>query len=551
MRKKALNTIVLLVLLVTEMNRNVVNNCYFMRYFLLLILALILLPLQVSGDEEGPMLIGNISYISSENIYVRLQNSPDLNLGDTLYIESDNQWIAALIIDQRSSISCVGTAISDKELKLLDPMYNGRGIPDKNIIVADQDSIANGEKKIFKEQKIDGRIRASSYSNFSNSDVENRHKLRYTLSLSAKNLGGSRLSAESYTSFSHKLGEWSEVNENVFNALKIYSLALKYEAGENTNLWIGRKINPRLSHIGAVDGLMGETKIKNISVGGVAGTRPDYSDYGINLKLFEYGAYVGHSHKSKNGLIQSSLAMFEQRNSGNIDRRFAYFQHSSSLLKNLYLFTSSELELYKVEEGVSSTSPSLTSLYFSLRYRVFKKLTLFASYDTRKNVIYYETFKDYADRLLEEATRQGFRFNINYRPAKKISIGVNSGYRYRESDIRPTKNVNGFINISQVPWVKMSATFSANYLQTSYLDGYLLRIRLSRDVIPGVLNMGLNYRYTDYKFNNNNTTLLQNTVQANLRWTIAKKLSCSIDIESTFEGSNRYQRVYLNFIKRL
>ena len=143
---------------------------------------------------------------------------------------------------------------------------------------------------------------------------------------------------------------------------------------------------------------------KKFSFGGVTGTRPDYEDYGFNLKLFEYGAYVGHSHATQKGQIQSSVAFFEQRNSGNVDRRFAYLQHSNTLFKNLSLFSSAELELFSLKDGVSSTSPSFTSLYISLRYRMFKKLTLFTSFDTRKNVIYYETFKDYADRLLEEAT---------------------------------------------------------------------------------------------------------------------------------------------------
>ena len=192
----------------------------------------------------------------------------------------------------------------------------------------------------------------------------------------------------------------------------------------------------------------------------------------------------------------------------------------------------------------------MTSLYFSLRYKMFKKLTLFASYDARKNVIYYESFKDYADRLLEEATRQGFRFNVNYRLTKKISLGVNTGYRYRDADIKPTRNVNGFINFSRIPLINVSATVSANYLQTSYINGYLLRLRLNRDIIPGILNLGLNYRYIDYQYNSSDNTLLQNTIQANLRWTIAKKLSCSIDFESTFEETSRYQRIYLNFIKR-
>ena len=535
-----------------------------MKYFILLSFFSILLPLQSNGNQEESVLIGNISHLSSLNVYVRFQSSFNVASGDTLYLKSNEDWIPALVVSQQSAISCVGKPITDRSLHIADLLYVmipsenkglGKIIQDSTRTVSSNVISINDSPEIDKPdkgraQEIKGRIRLSSYSNYSNTDLENRQKLRYTFSLSANNIAGSRLSVETYTSFTHELGNWDEIKENVFSAMKIYNLALRYDAGENTKLWLGRKINPKLSHIGAVDGLMAETKIKNFSFGGVLGTRPDFSDYSINLNLLEYGAYVGHSVSTRKGLVQSSVAMFEQRNGGNVDRRFAYFQHSSSLLKNLYLFTSSELELYRIEEGKASTSPSMTSLYFSLRYKLFKKLTLFASYDARKNVIYYESFKDYADRLLEEATRQGFRFNVNYRLTKKISLGVNSGYRYRDADIKPTKNVNGFINFSRIPLINVSATVSANYLKTSYINGYLLRLRLNRDILPGILNLGLNYRYIDYQYNSSDNTLLQNTVQANLRWTIAKKLSCSIDFESTFEKTSRYQRVYLNFIKR-
>jgi len=530
----------------------------------LIILILMMLPIKSIGSQKESVLIGNVSHMSSLNIYVRFQTSFSIELGDTLYLKSDDDWIPAIVVSQQSAISCVGRAITDKTLHISDFLY--LRVPKETMIPrpANQDSvkqiITKHNKltdstelegyKSGKVQEIKGRIRLSSYSNFSNTDLSDRHKLRYTVSLSANNIAGSKLSAETYTSFSHELGDWAEVEDNVFKALKIYSLALRYDAGEKTKIWLGRKINPKLSHIGAVDGAMAETKIKNFSLGGVLGTRPDFSDYSVNLKLFEYGAYIGHSISTKKGLVQSSVAMFEQRNGGNIDRRFAYFQHSSSLLKNLYLLTSSELELYRVDEGIASSSPSLTSIYFSLRYRLFKKLTLFGSYDSRRNVVYYESFKDYADRLLEEATRQGFRFNINYRLTKRISLGLNSGYRYRDADIRPTKNMNGFINISRIPLIDISATISANYLQTSYLDGYLLRLRLNRDLIAGILNMGLNYRYTNYEFTNSERTLLQNTIQTNLRWRIKKDFSISVDLESTFEKSKNFNRFYLNLIWR-
>jgi hypothetical protein len=253
---------------------------------------------------------------------------------------------------------------------------------------------------------------------------------------------------------------------------------------------------------------------------------------------------------AKTGRMQSSFAFFEQRNTGITDRRFVYFQHDNSLMKNLYFFTSAELDLYKVVEGVPKNAPTLTSLYFSLRYKLFKQLSMFASYDARKNVIYYETYKSFADKLLEDATRQGLQLRIYYRPGNQVSMGVNAGYRFRTNDLNPNENLNGFISINQVPWIKASATLTGNYLKTSYLDGKIIGIRLSRDVIPGKLYGEINYRFIGYRFLNSNSTLIQNIAQVNLSWQLKNKLSFSIDYELTMEQITNYHRIYISLNKR-
>ena len=374
--------------------------------------------------------------------------------------------------------------------------------------------------------------------------------MRYTLSLRANNLARSRFSGESYITFAHKLNEWDTIKKNVFYALKIYSLALKYDLSEKTDIWFGRRVNPNLSNIGAVDGVQAESTIGHFTLGAVAGSRPNDMDYNVNLKLLEYGGFAGHTMSTKVGRMQSSVAFFEQRNTGITDRRFVYFQHDNSLLKNLYLFTSCELDLYKVIEGIPKNQPTLTSLYFSLRYKVFKRLSIFGSYDARKNIIYYETYKSFADRLLEEATRQGLQFRVNYRLGNQINMGVNTGYRFRDKDLNPNKNLNAFFTVSQLPWIKATATLTANFLQTSYLDGKIYEVRLSRDIIKGKLFGEVNYRFIDYRFNKSETKLLQNIAQANLSWQFKNKMSFSLDYELTMEGVSKYHRIYVSVNKR-
>jgi hypothetical protein len=521
--------------------------------------------ISLNAQESQKLMSGRISFVTTQNVYAKFQTTRGIHPGDTVFRLLEDRLVPLFRIESISSVSCSGKAFDPASVKVDDDVF---AKPSVNPVtdekpagkadevpaapatgIASPDPAGMAGKKV-REQDLQGSVTVSSYSNLSNSTLDDSHRMRYTLSMKAANLANSRISAESYVTFSHRLQDWADVQDNLFHALKIYSLALKYELGAGTDIWAGRRINPKLSNIGAVDGLQTETAIGQFTLGAVAGSRPDNLDYRVNPKLLEYGGYVGHTHSNSLGRMQSSIAFFEQRNAGFTDRRFAYLQHDNALLKNLYFFTSCELDLYRVTEGIAENRPSLTSLYLSLRYRVLRELSLFASYDSRRNVIYYETDKGIADRLLDEATRQGFHLKINYRPGKQVSMGLNGGFRVREQDVEPNKNLNGFFTINQVPWLKAVGTVTVNLLKTSYLNGQVYGIRLSRDLIPGKLNSEINYRFVNYTFNQSDTGLLQNIAQANISWQMKRKISFSLDYELTIEETNNYQRIYISFAKR-
>ena len=129
-------------------------------------------------------------------------------------------------------------------------------------------------------------------------------------------------------------------------------------------------------------------------------------------------------------------------------------------------------------------------------------------------------------------------------------MGLNAGYRFRDRDINPNKNLNGYLTINQVPRIRASATLTANLLSTSYMEGQIYGIRLSRDIIPGKLYGELNYRFIDYNFLNSSSKLLQNVAQVNLSWQMKHKMSLSVDYELTFENVSKYHRMYISLNKR-
>lgn len=550
-----------------------------MRKTSLLIILFTIAALNLKGQRGSEPSEGVVSYITSQNVYVRFQSTQNISEGDTLFMMADGKMQPVLQVKNLSSTSCVCTSLIPGKFKVSDRIYTGRRkeahreqitAPAEEKIaqvvlpvdIPVTDSLQKAETAVsVRKQKITGRISIASYTGIAPLSSGNSQRMRYTFSLNARNIGDSRLSAESYISFVHKDKQWSEIKANVFNGLKIYNLVLKYEPAKNVTLWAGRKINPKISNMGAVDGIQFEIKSKAFTTGVLAGSRPDYRDYSFNTSLLQYGVYLSHEHPYKNGNIQTTLAFIDQKNAGKTDRRFAYLQHSNSLIKKLSFFGTAEFNLYRYNLQIDSSlfvtdtlkvtdnAPDLSNLYLSLRYRFNSRLSLSLSYSARENIIYYETYKSIIEQLLESETQQGYLLQASYRPLKKLSVGATAGYRFRKSDKRPSKNLYAYATYSQIPWVNLSATLSATIIETSYLSGNVFALGFSRDLLHGKLSSTLTYRFSDYRFIASDFMQMQHTGELSLNWRIIRKLTCSVYYEGTFDIRHLNNRINIQLIK--
>jgi len=502
---------------------------------------------------------GSITFRSSQNVYVTFENTEGIQAGDTLFTEVKGWNVPVLLVKSLSSTSCLCLPISN--LKIDETGFIVAKVPaDEESLPAHQTSdeleatksvtadaihaVTQGKKETKPEPRFDGRIALTSYSNLSGNNSNQR--FRYNLSFNAQNIDSSAFSVETYLSFSHLLGSWKGLSD----ALKVYSLAVNYKAGKHSSVSLGRKININMANIGAVDGLQYEYTHKSLTYGFLAGSRPDYYNYGFNPNLLQFGAFASQTIQTEMGNMQTSLAVFNQMNHFKTDRRFAYLQHSNALLKNLSLFASAEIDFYTLVNLQPKSTFDLTSTYVSLRYKPLNHLSLSLSYDARKNIYYYETFKNQIDSIIDRESRQGFRFNFNYRPFKKMVWGGNAGYRYKKSDLTPSVNANTYLSYTEIPRINAYATLDVTYLKTSYLNGMVYGASLSRDFLEGKLYGELKYRLVNYDYTNSTSTLMQNIAECSLSWRMSKKLMLSVDLEGTLESSGNSARVYLNLTRR-
>ena len=89
---------------------------------LVFVCTIFILGLNLNGQDIIDVEEGNVSYISSQNIYVKFKSTKHISVGDTLYVNQNGQLIPALLVSNLSSISCVCTPISSIKLEVNDKL---------------------------------------------------------------------------------------------------------------------------------------------------------------------------------------------------------------------------------------------------------------------------------------------------------------------------------------------------------------------------------------------------------------------------------------------
>jgi hypothetical protein len=500
----------------------------------------VLLPAQDGFDWKQ----GTVTFVSSRNVYVKFTSTELITAGDTLFQKEGDDNLPVLVVENKSSTSAVCSAIGGKVFQIgatvfarvkhisvpvsakpdgVKPAPAGEviqpSVPIAPIVTPEEDSVA----QLTYKERINARFSVASYSNFS--DFGNMHRTRYGLNFTGQHLGGSKFSLDSYIIFRQTLGAQGAEPAPFADALKIYGLSLKYDLNSGTSLMLGRRINPRMSSVGAMDGIQAEKIFGRMMVGAIVGSRPNFTDYAIDFSLMQMGGFIGWNSKPGQRMHQSTIGFLEQMNHFRTDRRFVYFQHSSQPVKPLTLFGSLEADFFEQIRDVKNNNIRLTNIFASARLKVTKKLQIQASFDSRRNIIYYESYKNFIDQYIDDETRQGLRLGFNYNPFRFVTLGVNSSWRFQQSGANATTNYNGYLNLAKIGSLKIRTSLTANLLETGYLKSKIFGARLSHQLIRNKLDAEAYYRRIQYQFINSGKATDQNVFGASLSVNVVKSLN--------------------------
>lgn len=520
------------------------------------IILLLIVFTAVLFAQNEQKIFGSVTYISSQNFYVRFENTSNLSVGDTVCFSETGTHVGIIQYLSSQSAACSYLLKSSVELNSQVFIFNKKNIANTlSTLTKEEGNEDFLAKEIYKPKSmsvkvkdgfgLNGRFSFRSFSNYTSgiSHAQNQY-LRYSLSLNGKNVGTKDLEFQSSATYGYRTDTWNSTG-NIWNNLKVYDFFFSYKPAESLTIQAGRIRNPNLYSLSTFDGVLFDYSISKFTIGTFVGSHPDWQNMGVNIKLMQYGAFL--SRKDSLGQLQMSnnLSFANQTNAGKTDRRFLYFLHRSRL-PNFSFTLSSEFDLYEVAMHSAKSVFKPTSIYASAVYHFDKKLSFDLSYDARKTIYYFESFKSTIDSLLDSRMRQGVRLGAYYQWSRTFSVGLNGGFVKQNDDVHPSFNTGTSVVLSELTKLNFTLITDFTYLQSNYLNGFSYGVKVNKNFLTNYLNAGIGFRRVDYLFARNTSDgVAQNIVDADLRWMMLKSLYLNFVYEFVSEKRITSNRIFI------
>lgn len=496
--------------------------------------------------QSGKAQSGNVSFVTSTRVYLKFDNTQAIHSGDTLFSIIDNQLVPAAVVGQKSSLSVVATPLEGHKLSKGDVLqFNGRNINAQDSNVPTKKRLAKQKDPIRGSVALGSYVQASSAEDF---HARNMARVRFSMD----GINDSRFSVSTYFIYRRNLEASEDTIYQSPGLFNVYNLFLKYEKEGDYSIGVGRKVNRRVASLGMIDGIHLEKQIGKFHVGGIVGFRPNFRNNGFSTNNSQIGGYLGVSHKDKGKSFDVTVGLLEQKNGSAIDRRYLYAQGSASLGYGFSLFSSAEMDLYTLNSDLTQGGNRLTNFHLSANYRFNKMIRLSASYDTRKQIIFYETFQTNLERLIaDDEARQGIRARITIKPFKRVTIGAAYGKRYQNNMANASDNYNVFGSIRNMPVIGGILSANLNVNQSNYLNSISTTFRHSRYYFQNKVSASTYLRSVAYSHNpERDVTVLQQFAGTQVNYLFGNNFSLGGLVEFSLRQSEYKSRFNIQLTKR-
>jgi hypothetical protein len=373
----------------------------------------------------GKSISGKVTYIAAGSVYISLGREQGVADSSRVIVFQGNDTLAVLQIFALSSKSSVCRIIdSRKQFRVGDSIETILQLlpPQKALPIVEQDTAAF----VFKEIKPSKPLPIISQENPSSIKVKGRISVQYNTMLfdyASQNIQqsglvinlhgeatGMPLKFEMYGN----LRTTSRGNTGLFangskNDSRIYRMSLEYD-DQTTILSLGRILLLYVPSIGYIDGVSFARRFGNIITGASIGFQPSFNLQApstINKKFLVFSQYQAKDTWN----TTAGAAYARVWSSLGIEREVLSTSLNLYSPNGLFVYTSSDIDIRTISNGISQTSPALSLLICSINYRFSNIVTAGVGVDASRPVYSLSSTQSIPDSLLDKKLRSGISFN--------------------------------------------------------------------------------------------------------------------------------------------
>jgi len=428
----------------------------------------------------------SIAYLSGSTVYVDAGRNQGIDIGQELRVVRDGVVVATLTVRNLSSkrASCdlpegvTGLEVGDQvvfEANLeLSPEIAATG-------AAAGTRRRSRQESWFRRNGLWGTVgvrylRFEDRSAFGSSYSQPAYNVR----LEGHGVAGSSLDLSVDTRARQTFRSNSSGESESSSRTTVYRLLLAHPVGELFRVSLGRQSSPDLASVSIFDGALGEFRKGRWGAGVFGGTQPDPGDLSFSKQTVEFGAFGRFSSTPgtplrwsvTGGGVSSSV-------DGEANRDYLFLRGILSSTR-LTGYLMQELDIargWKTDTGEATVSP--TSTLLNARFRINPRLSVFSSFDNRRNIRLYRD-RDTPETSFDDSYRTGWTLGAEVVPIPRVRLGADA--RTHRGGSGNLESYSGRFRVDRITPLRLQFSTRATRYLGSDRDGWLTTGSLSMPV---------------------------------------------------------------------
>jgi hypothetical protein len=476
----------------------------------LIIVLTVLSVLPVGATEK--LVTGKVTYIASGTIYISLGRQSGIKDSTLVYITQRTDTLAVLKVFAISSSSSACKVVSERRPIKIDNVVTAMVVEEERPVTADslrarasiseattpsQGILKEGRKESNQKDvlELQGRISAQYYGRFYQTSIMNTAQPGIVL-----NLRASARDVPVRLEFYSNLRTLSFANASPFssqaiNQSRIYRLSLEYDDGIHA-VSAGRIVPSFIASAGYIDGVLVSQRVGSFLVGTMLGYQPGASLREFQTDFKKVALFTQYMASGSASFVFSSAYSRTYFHSG-LDREAVSAQVNAFSLANLFVYASTEVDLRKKSGDQLILSPSLTSLFVNVNYRIAQALTVGVGGDASRSVFVFSSIRSIPDSLLERSLRSGMNVSFSLFLPGGFSVSNTYAPRTSKSAFGRDYSNNSSIGIANILSTGIGIRSNINVNANDYTDSFGYGFNLQRH-FADLLDLTL--RYQEYKY---------------------------------------------------